>query len=76
MATQKTKPKAAGAATDGIKVTARPDTFRRGGYTFSAEARVIALSELTEEQLEQIEGEANLVCQRVTIDQPAAASAA
>lgn len=76
MATQKAKAKAAGAATEGLKVTSRPATFRRGGYTFSAEARVIPLSELTEEQVEQIEGDANLVCQRVTIEEPAAAPAA
>lgn len=72
MATQKAKPKAAGAATEGIKVTARPATFRRGGYTFGAEARVIPLSDLTEEQLGQIEGDTNLVTSRVTIEEPAA----
>lgn len=75
MATVKAKAKAAGAATEGIKVTARPASFRRGGHTFSGEAKVIALSELTEEQLDLIEGDANLVCQRVTIEEPAVTKA-
>lgn len=73
MATQKAKAKAAGAATEGIKVTSRPATFRRGGYTFSADARVIPLSDLSEEQLELIEGDANLVSSRVQIDAAPAA---
>lgn len=66
MATAKTK-KAAGAATEGLKVTSRPATFRRAGHSFSAEPRVIPLSELTEEQVSQIEGDPSLVSQRVEI---------
>lgn len=69
MATKQTK--AAGAADKGLKVTARPASFRRAGYTFTAEARVIPLSELTDEQVSQIEGDPYLVSQRVDIEVPA-----
>jgi hypothetical protein len=67
-----TAKKMAGTASEGLKVTSRPATFRRGGQAFGAEARVIALSDLTEEQLAQIEGDANLVSQRVPIEDAAA----
>ena len=70
MATAK-KSKQAGSADKGLKVTARPASFRRGGFTFTGEARVIALSELTEEQMDQITSDPNLVCQTVDIE-PAA----
>ena len=63
--------KPAGAATQGLKVTARPASFRRAGYTFTGEARVIPLSDLNEEQVALIEGDANLVSQRVDIEAPA-----
>lgn len=62
------KGKAVGAANKGLKVTARPATFRRAGYAFSAEAVVIPLSDLTEGQVAQIEGDPNLVSQRVDIE--------
>lgn len=65
------KDKVAGAADKGLKVTARPATFRRAGYTFTADARVIPLSELSEEQLALIEADPNLVSQRVDIEQTA-----
>jgi hypothetical protein len=67
MATAK-KDKAAGAATEGLRVVSRPATFRRAGINFSAEPRVIPLSELTDEQVAQIEGEINLVATRVPIE--------
>jgi hypothetical protein len=70
------KKKAAGAATEGLKVTSRPPTFRRAGYAFSAEPRVIPLSELSEEQLALIEADTSLVSQRVAIEVDAAAAAA
>ena len=54
MATAKKNQKPAGEATKGIKVTARPAIFRRAGYTFTAEATVIPLDELSEEQLAQM----------------------
>lgn len=69
MATAK-QPKAAGPETKGMKVTARPASFRRAGYTFGSEPRVIALSDLTQEQVEQLEADTNLVCQRVDIEPP------
>ena len=67
MATAK-KPTAAGPADKGLKVTSRPASFRRGGYTFTGEAQVIALSELTQEQVDLITGDTNLVSQFVDID--------
>lgn len=70
MATEK-KGKAAGAADKGLKVTSRPASFRRGGYTFTGEARVIPLSDLTEEQAAQIVEDPNLVTQLVDIEPPA-----
>lgn len=72
MATAAAKKKAAGGADKGLKVTSRPATFRRAGYNFSSEARVIPLSELTEEQYEQITHETSLVAQLVDIEPEAA----
>ena len=60
--------KAAGAADKGLKVTSRPATFRRAGFAFSGEARVIPLSDLTDEQVELIESDPMLVSQRVDIE--------
>ena len=71
MATAK-QVKAAGPEDKGVKVTARPASFRRAGYSFTAEPTVIPLSELTPDQLDQLEGDTNLVCQRVDIELPAA----
>lgn len=61
------KSKAAGGADKGLKVTSRPATFRRAGHNFSSEARVIPLSELTEDQVELIMNETSLVAQLVDI---------
>lgn len=66
MATDK-KSKAAGPATKGLKVIARRDNFRRAGHVFGSEAVVIALSELTDEQVEQLKNEPLLVVQEVDI---------
>lgn len=69
MATAK-KPTAAGPADKGLKVTSRPASFRRGGYTFTGDAQVIPLSGMTQEQVDQIESDTNLVSQRVDIPPP------
>jgi hypothetical protein len=71
MATAKTRSKPAGPATKGLKVTARPASFRRGGHTFSGEPKTIPLSELSAEQVEQITTDPNLVVQEVDIEEPA-----
>ncbi len=76
MASAAKKDKAAGAATEGLRVVSRPATFRRAGYNFSAEPRVLPLSELTEEQVTLIEGETNLVATRVKIEPEAPAEQA
>lgn len=65
MATTKAKP--AGSATQGLKVTARADHFRRAGFAFTGEARVIPLSDLTDDQVEQLKAEPMLVVQDVEI---------
>lgn len=65
------KSKAAGPATKGLKVVSRPASFRRGGHTFTADPTVIPLDHLTEEQVEQITGDKNLVVQEVDIEPPA-----
>lgn len=69
------KAKAAGPSTKGIQVIARPATFRRAGYAFSAEPTVIPLSDLTDDQLELLRNEPQLVCQDVDIPAPAEAEA-
>lgn len=71
MATAQKQSKAAGPATRGLKVVARPASFRRGGFTFTADARTIPLDQLTEEQVESIKGDSNLVVQEVDIEPPA-----
>lgn len=68
MATSKTK--AAGPDNKGLRVTSRPASFRRGGHTFTGEAKTIPLSELTEEQAAQIVEDPNLVSQLVDIEPP------
>lgn len=66
----KNQGRAAGPATKGLKVTARPASFRRAGHTFSGEAKTIPLADLTEQQVEQIKSDPNLVWQEVDIEEP------
>lgn len=79
MSTANTKPKArkpAGAATEGLKVTARsPQGIRRAGRHWAAEVTIVPLSELTEDELEQLENEPGLVTARVPIEPEAKAKA-
>lgn len=61
-------PKAAGPATKGLRIVARSDKgFRRCGRAFSAEGTTLALSELTEDEVEALKGEAQLVVVEVDI---------
>lgn len=71
MAITKTKTKAAGPATKGLRIVARPPTFRRAGFTFTAEAQTIPLSDLSDEQVALLQSEANLVVSEVDIPAPA-----
>lgn len=65
MATKSTKaPAASDAQTGALKVIAKRDGFRRGGREWSG-TTIVPLSELTEQQIEQIEAEPMLVTQRV-----------
>jgi hypothetical protein len=59
-----------------IKVLCATEGFRRAGYAFGPEAKVIALADLTVGQLEAIEAEPRLITVRTTIDVPAADEAA
>lgn len=70
MATVKNS-KAAGPATRGLKVVSRPASFRRGGHTFTADPKTIPFDQLTEEQVEQITNDKNLVVVEVDIEPPA-----
>lgn len=60
---------ALGSALTGVKpalrVISRPETFRRAGREFSREAVTIPAEELTEDQLEALENEPELVTTRV-----------
>lgn len=63
--------KSAGSATEGLKVIARaPQGIRRAGRHWPAEATTVALSELTEDELDQLETEPGLVTARVAIEPP------
>lgn len=70
MANEK-KPKAAGGGDKGLKVTSRPATFRRGGFTFTGDARVISLEDMTQDQYDLIVNEPMLVSTVVDIAPPA-----
>lgn len=69
----KTKtPPAAGPADKGLRVQARhPQGMRRAGRHWPAEGVTVSLADLSEEQLEAIEGEPGLMVARV--DMPASA---
>lgn len=73
MSTSKNTPKGAkqakptGAATEAIKVVPKRAGFRRAGFAFPEEGKIIPLSELSEEQLAQLEGEPMLVTTRVQL---------
>lgn len=63
------KPKAAGPATKGLKVVSRPAAgFRRAGMHFSAEGTTVPLSDLTQEQVDLLKAEPQLVVVEVDID--------
>ena len=73
-AQQKTKP--AGTSSQAIKVIPKRAGFRRAGYAFPEEGLTIRLSELTGEQLAQLENEPMLVVIPVEVEAPATADAA
>jgi Mu-like prophage FluMu N-terminal domain len=66
--------KPAGSADKGLKIVARKDSFRRCGRVFGAEPTVISLSDLTIEEVEQLQAEPQLVV--VECDIPVEADAA
>ena len=69
MATKKQQ-QAAGPATVGLQVVSSRQGFRRAGYAFGREPRVIPLAELTPEQVEAIT--ADPVLSAVEVEIPAA----
>lgn len=63
--------KAAGPADKGLRIVARKDSFRRCGRVFGIEPVVIALADLTEEELELLKNERQLLVAEVDIEPPA-----
>lgn len=45
----------------GVRVVSRPASFRRAGYEFTGEPKEIPLTDLSDEQLQLLWGEKNLV---------------
>lgn len=66
MATPKIKP--AGPATKGLKIVSRPASFMRCGRRFTAEPTVVALSDLTAEEVDRLQAEPALVVSEVDIE--------
>lgn len=63
------KPAPAGPATKGLRIISRsPDGFRRCGRAWNAEGTTVSLAELTEEQVEILRAEKQLVVVDVEID--------
>lgn len=63
--------KPAGGESEAIKVVPKRAGFRRAGFAFPEGGLTIPLSELSEDQLEQLETEPMLVTMRVGIEPPA-----
>lgn len=61
------KQKPAGPETRGLKIVARPASFRRCGRQFSGEPTVIPLSELTNDEVAQLQAEPQLVVTEVDL---------
>lgn len=62
----------AGTSAEALRVVPKQPGFRRAGIAFPEDGLTIPLSQLTAEQLEQLENEPALVTHRVDIAQPAA----
>lgn len=62
----------AGTAAEALRVVPKRAGFRRAGIAFPEEGQTIPLSELTTDQLEQLENEPMLVTHRVVVKAPAA----
>lgn len=72
MATEKSAKKATEyGPTKGLKVVARPDSFRRAGREFGREATVIPCKELTSDQIDALVNEPELVVVVVDLPPPA-----
>ena len=54
-------PSADGSTVPGLRIVARPASFRRAAYEFTGEAREIAVSELSDEQVAMLKAEKQLV---------------
>lgn len=78
MATKKQAKPAAGPDNKGLQVTARSNSFWRGGRQFTREPQVVPLADLTPEQLDEILAEGDggeLVVIEVDIDPSATGNA-
>jgi hypothetical protein len=67
MATRKPQTPAAGPADRGLQIVSRPASFWRCGRQFSAEPTVIALSELSEDEVATLKAEPMLAVAEVAI---------
>jgi len=65
MATNDKKP--GGPAGKGLKVVPKREGWRRAGYAFTGEGRVIPYEELTTGQVEQLKGDSQLVVTEVDL---------
>ena len=54
----------------GIQIVSKVDGFRRGGIAHSTKPTDHPLSKFTKEQLQQLDGEPNLIITEVDIDAP------
>lgn len=61
------EPKKAGESTQGVEVIAKADVFYRAGRAWSNTPTVVPLSELTEEQLQELQDEPMLIVRTVEI---------
>lgn len=62
-----TKPKPAGPANKGLKIVSRPATFMRCGRQFSGHPTVIALADLSADEVDRLKAEPQLVVTEVDI---------
>lgn len=51
-----------------LKVKSKKEGFRRAGFSFGSEEKIIPLTELSKGQIEALKGESNLLVSEVEID--------
>lgn len=71
MATTPAKTAQKGKTAPGLRIVARPDSFRRAGREFGREPQEILLDDLTKEQIAALKAEPELVVTEIEIALPA-----